>query len=326
MTFAAGWLAIFLTGCFPADLATRGAPDSAVQTMIFELPPVELPAGTSIHVNTPAQFEKVALAGWVHGFDVTLRDGAGRELPRELLHHTQVMLPGQRELLHPIMLRLVGAGSETDTKSLPAQLGFHVMPGDSLLLVAMLHNPTGRDYGDVRVRLHLQFSTTGPWRPPLDVFPFFTHVIAPPGEPAYDLPSGESERTLDIRFPVSGKILALGGHLHTYGHSLTLEDGETGESLWESVAAKDADGIVREIPHDIFIWSGGLGVEAERTYRFRVRYDNPGASIPDGGMGTLGGVFLPDGAWPAVDPNHPVYQWDWAKNTTAPGAHEHVIE
>jgi len=32
-------------------------------------------------------------------------------------------------------------------------------------------------------------------------------------------------------------------------------------------------------------------------------------------MGTLGGIFLAEGNWPAADPNDPVYQWDLERMT-----------
>lgn len=310
-------LAVFamlpLHGCLAASLASRGAPDSAIQDMVFELPPIDLPTGAMLE-TTPA-YQTVPVGGWFHGFDVEVVDASGNTLPAELLHHAQILMPGKRELLNPEMLRLVGAGSETGAHSLPPQAGVRVEQGDSLLLTSMLTNPTGEDYQGVRVRVHFKFTGAGPWRDPLSVHPFFTHVTPPLEETSYDLPAGKSEQALDLEFPVAGKILALGGHLHEYGVSLSLEDEESGKVLWESFAKKDANGVVEEIPDDIFLWSGGIPVEPDHPYRFVVRYDNPGGVIPDGGMGTLGGVFLAEGGWPAADPNDPIYQWDLKRMT-----------
>jgi hypothetical protein len=298
-----------LHGCLAASVASRGAPESAIQDMVFELPPIDLPAGSG-HVLTVPAYQTVPVGGWFHGFDVEVVDAAGNPLPAELLHHAQILMPGKRELLNPEMLRLVGAGSETGAHSLPPQAGVRVEQGDTLLLTSMLTNPTGQNYEGVRVRVHFKFTGAGPWRDPLSVHPFFAHVTPPLENTSYDLPPGESERTLELEFPIPGKILALGGHLHEYGVSLSIEDEESGKVLWEALAEKDANGTVEEIPDDIFLWSGGIPVEPDHAYRFVVRYDNPGALIPDGGMGTVGGVFLADAEWPAADPDDPIYQWD----------------
>lgn len=306
--------ALALYGCLATSLASRGAPESAMQDLMFELQPVDLPAGSEAHIETPPDFRTFPVAGWLHGFGVEVVDANGEPVPADLLHHAQVMMPNKRELLSPLMLRLMGAGEETEANSLPPQAGFRVEQGDSVLLTSMLHNPTDQDYMGVRVRVHFTFSGTGPWREPLGVYPFFTHVTPPLVNSTYDLPAGSSEQSLDLDFPVAGKILALGGHLHPYGASLSLEDSESGEVLWEALAKKDANGNVEEIPTDKFVWSGGIEVEPDHAYRFVVHYDNPGAMIPMGGMGTIGGVFLPEGPWPAVDRQDPVYQWDWNMN------------
>ena len=58
----------------------------------------------------------------------------------------------------------------------------------------------------------------------------------------------------------------------------------------------------------------GVGVKPSHVYRLTAVYDNPtGASVIDGGMGALGGVFLPrdSAGWPAVDRENPDYVLDW---------------
>jgi hypothetical protein len=117
-----------------------------------------------------------------------------------------------------------------------------------------------------------------------------------------------------VRPSVSGQVLAMGGHLHRYGESLRIEDGETGEILWEKKPVRAEDGTVLEVPDDILVWSGAFDLTAGHAYRVVAVYDNPtGQVIPDGGMGTVGGVIRPRGEWPTVDTSDAEYLWDVEK-------------
>jgi hypothetical protein len=68
---------------------------------------------------------------------------------------------------------------------------------------------------------------------------------------------------------------------------------------------------VLEVPDEILVWRGSFDLEVGRTYRVVAVYDNPtGRTIPDGAMGTIGGVIRPAGEWPEVDRSHRAYEWD----------------
>ncbi len=313
VSVALGWTN---AGCTVWDLAARGVPDEEmIETYTLEMQPIaDLPAGSAHHGGPqPMPLQTTAgFSGWVHGFSYEVLDGNGNSLPHEILHHVKVMAPDARELLSPLMLRIVGAGSETEPVVLPKQAGYRVEAGDSLLVTAMTHNPTGEDYSDVTIRVMLSYSPEGPWKEPLSVYPFFTHVTEPGEEETYyDIPPGRSERSFDVTPALSGRILGLGGHLHQYGYALRLSDPSDGRTLWEVQAERDESGNVIRVPSDIFVLQGGIEVEAGRPLRVTAIYDNPsGQVVPEGAMGTIGGVFYSDDAWPAVDTSHPVYVWD----------------
>jgi hypothetical protein len=60
-------------------------------------------------------------------------------------------------------------------------------------------------------------------------------------------------------------------------------------------------------------------------YRVTVSYDNPtGQPIPDGGMGVVGGLFVPDRGvtWPAADPRDSLYHEDYLHYMRLAGGHE----
>jgi hypothetical protein len=75
----------------------------------------------------------------------------------------------------------------------------------------------------------------------------------------------------------------------------------------------DSSGAMGPIPTESYWWRFGVPVHVDHTYRATAVYDNPtGKPIPDGAMGAMGGVFLPDDMrrWPAVDRSSPEYQKD----------------
>jgi hypothetical protein len=91
--------------------------------------------------------------------------------------------------------------------------------------------------------------------------------------------------------------------MHKYGKSLILEDVTAGKVLWKVEPRVAADGEIESISVGSFWKKGGIPLRADHVYRLTVNYDNStGELIPDGGMGALGGVFIPEPGedWPEV--------------------------
>jgi hypothetical protein len=148
-------LALVLAGCLPARWAVeRLVPGPATEDWVLEMAPLDLPAQVSHHEapQPPPLMVEIPANAWLRGFEIELVDGAGAAVDRAVLHHVKVIDPNRRDLFHPIMFRLVGAGGETRAVRLPAVLGYPLQRGDSLLVTAMVHNPTARDYTGLRIR------------------------------------------------------------------------------------------------------------------------------------------------------------------------------
>jgi hypothetical protein len=282
------------------------------------------PAMTVVHHGVEAPPLRVVFPedGWVHGFYFEAVDAEGQVLPADVVHHFQVLVPDRRELFHPIMLRVAGAGGETRPTSVPPEVGYRVNAGDSLVFTGMLHNPTNGSLGDVRLRIRLHYSPEATsWRAPADAVPFFTHVTGMLEDTSYDLPPGRSERSIEVSPAVSGQVLAMGGHLHRYGVSLRIEDAKTGDILWETFARRSADGTVLEVPNKVLVLSGSFDLVAGLRYRVVAVYENPtGRTLPLAAMGTVGGVIRPVGSWPEVDRSDPAYRWDEQRMLHSGGA------
>lgn len=298
--------------------AARVTVDRRLGELTIELPPVDLPAGTGHHSlnQPPVSLAEFPVAGAIHGFRTELVDETGRQLSPELIHHFNVLDPTRRELFLPIAQRVAGAGKETGAVRLPKLLfGAPFAQGATVVASAMLHNPTPVSYKGVRTRLVLAYvPEKRPW-PLFRSFPWQLDVGFPVGDKSFDLPPGRSERSYEGSPAIPGKVVAIGGHLHDYGVSIEFSDATTGEVIWRAEPVRDARQDVRAIPIGK-LWGLtriGAHIVPDHRYRVRVVYDNPtGKVLPQGGMGVVAGLFVPDGdvPWPTVNPNESLYKKD----------------
>lgn len=285
--------------------------------IVMLLGPLDLPATGSTMRLTPAGAVTVPVDGWLTGFRARVVDDHGNELPREILHHMNLVRPHRRELFMPVMQRLAAAGQETDEIRVPFPFGIPVSKGDTILVVAMVHNPTARSVrAFVEGRLHYD---TPRWLDRLDVEPFYLDIKPPPEEASFDLPPGQSTFTWEGSPAIDVKVLGLGGHLHQHAVELRLEEvrpDDDAKVLWRARPDFRTDGLVEEIPRKTFLLRLGLGLSSDRVYRIVATYDNPtGDTIPAGGMAELAGVAWPGGEWPAPDPAHPDFLADYRSFT-----------
>ncbi|MDX1396049.1 MAG: hypothetical protein R3195_16825 [Gemmatimonadota bacterium] len=302
------------------------------RTLVIELGPIDLPANTDHHAleQIPVQFGEIPFDFTIRSLFADIVDEEGELVPREVLHHANLLDPTRRELFLPIMLRIMAASHETPRVSVPGWLfGIPMRGGSPFLALAMLHNPTDRDYRGVRVRLQLGYERRE-LLPMYSIVPFHLDTMFPQAErKAFDLPPGRSSKSYESKPAVDGMIVGLSGHLHRYATRLRLEDVTTGEVLYDVRPATDDDGHIEEIP--VLLHRGkGLGarVHASHVYRVTAEYLNPTAeTIVDGGMGAVAGAFIPLDEWPRADTTHPLYvadrQWVIASQLEHGDAHGH---
>ena len=155
---------ILLLAAQPAAAQLQGtaSADRARREIVIEVGPVDLPADGAggMPQAEPTEF-RIPIDGWFRGFALELIDADGAPVPRQVIHHVNLMLPERRELFTPVMMRLAAAGRETRDVRLPWFLGIPVSREDRLLMTAMLHNPTAKAYRGVRVRARLAYRERG---------------------------------------------------------------------------------------------------------------------------------------------------------------------
>src|SRR5437867_12011665 len=318
---AVGAMSIHHPAAGPAGLSDWSGLERATITagskpgeLTLELPAVDLPAGTL--VDEPASVGEFPVDGSIYALHAELVDENGRQLPASLLHHMNVMDPNERELFLPIGRRILASGMETGEIRFPWLLfGSHIHAGQRILANAMVHNPTNVGYRGVRVRLVLNYIPEHrPW-PFFSVLPWQLDVAFPVGDKSFDLPAGRSERSYEGSPVVPGKLVVIGGHMHEYGKTIEFWDATTGKLLWHGEPAPAPPGQPSAVPMGRLYGLTRIGLRITPTHRYRVRvlYDNPtGRTIPNGGMGVWGGLFIPDrkATWPATDQADSLYQRD----------------
>lgn len=293
--------------------------------------PVDLEAGMP-HLRLPVQVDTLPMDGWLRGFSWSLTGPDGEELPDELLHHVNLIDPDRRELFSPIARRVLAAGRETRTATLPASFGYPLEPGTRVLVSAMFANQTETDYEDARLHVKLRYvKEGGRLVRPQAVYPFYLDVMGPVGPKSFPVPPGRTVESWSGSPAIDARIMGVGAHLHDYAEVIRLVDETTDEVVWEARPITGEDGEhVKAVPMDPLWRTGGEKLFADHTYRVEVVYENPtDRPAPDGGMGVVAGVVLaPEGTeWPGFDRSDPAYREDLLNTVRAPhegGGHGHA--
>ncbi|MEJ7812972.1 MAG: hypothetical protein WKG32_21335 [Gemmatimonadaceae bacterium] len=309
-------------------VAVRVSVDSSRRDIIVLAGPFRLLAATAGHhahsAHTGSSHTAQSLrfdwpvAGWFRGYELTILDARGAPLPRSLVHHLVVANLDRRQLLYPTAERLLAVSLETGAAEVPSLIGIPLRPGQHLAMYMAWRGDTGRDVGNVYLRLRLSWTAEGRWPRPVDVLPIYMDVnYVSGGSSAYDLPPGRSAAGFHFRPPVSGRLLGVSGHLHDFGLSVRLEDEETGRTLVVVHAKRDTAGRIVRMEQKKLLGILGLGIPLRAGHRYRLvgEYDNPlGDTLRLGAMTHMAGVFAPDslGAWPPIDPGNAEYQRDLA--------------
>jgi hypothetical protein len=180
-----GGLLLALAACVLGVVASVGP---APQQYVIDIGPISLPAngGHEDIEQPPPRALELPVDGWLRGLAFELVDEQGEQLPTRMLHHLNLIMPDHRELFSQIMLRIGAAGPETRPYRLPWFLGYRLHPGDSLLVTAMLHNPTPKEYRGIRLRVRLEVSQARPLLRPLAIRPVYLDVMPPAGVHAFD--------------------------------------------------------------------------------------------------------------------------------------------
>ena len=246
-------LLLALAACVVGVVAMVGPAPS--DEYVIEIGPVSMPAnGGHGDIAQPSPLAlKLPVDGWLRGMAFELVDEKGRQLPRQMLHHLNIIAPERRELFSQIMLRIGAAGPETRPYRVPWFLGYRLHPGDS--------RPGDRDAAQ-------SDAERAPWRPaagPARAEPGSGLASAsggPSAVPGRDAAGGRAclrpaawplSEELGRAAAVAARLLAAGSHLHQYGTALRLEDVSSGKVIWEARPKLGDGGEVVGMPLKYFL-------------------------------------------------------------------------
>ncbi|HZH40328.1 MAG TPA: hypothetical protein VFD85_04935, partial [Gemmatimonadales bacterium] len=184
-------------------------------------------------------------------------------------------------------------------------LGAPLSRGTRMGVYMMWFNSRPDTVKGVYVKLTLLYMPANMQPPPTSALPVVMDVDLFPGaDNMYPVPPGKTERTRIFRFPISGRLLAAGGHLHEYGAYIRLEDSVTGKVLVDLRPVLDKDGHMLGMTRKLFAVSGpGLRIRANHPYRLTAAYENTTKDTLSEAMGEMMAIFSADdfSKWPAMD-------------------------
>jgi hypothetical protein len=310
-------------GALAQDASTRIVNDPERGELGILIGPVDLPAMPGMEhahmehmmVRPPVATVRIPVDAYLYGFRYDVVDADGKPVPTQVVHHLNLIDPDHRELFLPISQRIGAVGGETGAQEMPWAIrylfGVPVTAGQRVVVSAMMHNPTGKDYHGVTLRYYWKYvKGHRPW-PFFALEPFQLDVAFPAGDKSFALPPGKFSKSYEGKPSVPGRILAIGGHLHELATSLKFEDVTAKTTIWEGKPYTDEHGNVNRLAIGYLYKQMGVKLESDHLYRVTVSYDNPSKdTIPAGGMGVVAGVFLPAAPWPATDTTDQLYALD----------------
>jgi len=178
------------------------------------------------------------VAGAIVGMDVRIVDPGGADIPQSqlMLHHDVFTNGGPDNRRRdgacpqrPVRERFYGSSEELRPLTLPRGYGYPSSPADhwKMIWMAMNHRPERREaYIEYRVTVDPRAGIT-------PVKPYWLSVVPCVSDPQYTVPGGRpagsvARRSLTFAVPESGRIVAIGGHLHGGSYSLVTSQPACG--------------------------------------------------------------------------------------------------
>lgn len=257
------------------------------------------------HMGEMASYFVWPEQGWFYGFHVSAINGTGGDMPRDLIHHFTLLNFDRRTLFDAFAERLASARYQNEDIVAPKSIGAPLTKGTRMGVYMMWFNSHPDTVKGVYVKLTLLYMPANMQPPPTSALPVVLDVDLFPGaDNMYPVPPGKAERVRTFRFPISGRLLGAGGHLHEYGSYIRLQDSVTGKVLFELRPVLDSAGQMLGMTRKLFAVTGkGLHIEANHPYTMIAAYDNTTKDTLSEAMGEIMGIFAPDdfSKWPAMD-------------------------
>ena len=246
-------LAVALAGVVP------GVASAAERTEIFRTGPITVGGYQVLQEQAAGGLPKPKEDGFVTRMKVDVVDEQGHPIPiqRLMLHHIvfsnlgshlgekrdrtcdSITALDSRTKLPGVAERFYAAGEERIEMRLPKGYGYRSEGADQWLMTYMVMN-----HRAATDTAYIQYTVTFDDAPDLTpVDPYWLDVRDCRSDPVYDVPGGgkrgsENVQTVTWKPPVSGRIVAGGGHVHGGGKELRLSQPDCGDRTLASSKPK----------------------------------------------------------------------------------------
>jgi plastocyanin len=218
--------------------------DPSLTTYVFRVGPFSIGGYQTLRRSDVVSPPPVA--GAIVGMDVRIVDPTGAVVPQaQLMLHHDVFTNGgpdntRRDGACPqraVRERFYGSSEELRPLTLPRGYGYPSSPADhwKMIWMAMNHRPERRE-------AYIEYRVTVDPRPGITpVKPYWLSVVPCISDPQYTVAGGRpagsvARRSLTFTLPESGRIVAIGGHLHGGSYSLVTSQPACGN---RSLAVSD---------------------------------------------------------------------------------------
>jgi plastocyanin len=270
----------------PADAQAAHVPRS----MTFRYGPVTVPPYTAVRNGVPVRAPRVN--GYVTAMSVRVVDAGGRAIPVSQVMPHHVIFANLGFGGHPRQdaacpgdaggQRFYGTSEELRAMRLPRGYGYKIRDRDRWRMGWMLMNHTHRirrAWLEYRIRIAARGGRTKP------VTPYWWSVLGCGVDPQFTVPGDGPEgsvytRSSVYRMPASGRIVAVGGHLHGGAQGLELQQPRCGDrtlvasdptyGLEDDPVYQVAPPLHEPDPLDMSWWSSAAGIPVRKGEPLRV--------------------------------------------------------
>ncbi len=250
-----------------------------VVTSVYGLVPEQINVHTEPFKIDPFDAQETV---WLRGWSVSMEDADGQPAPGDLqCHATLSDLPLWAE--DRVFQGLCTDGFTPDFQ-LPDGFAIKVPAGARWIFQPMFSNRRRVEH-EVRMRIDTRFVLESDRT--ADYTPLSCFAVSVEYPQMYWVAANSTDtRTRTFKAPQSGRVHAIGGHIHPYGKHLELIRESTGEVLYRPELSGEEELAKRRLP--LYTSGDGFYMREGETLRINSFYVNP----TDGIVDAMGGFFV----------------------------------
>jgi hypothetical protein len=176
----------------------------------------------------------------------------------------------------------------TEGMRLPAGFGIFLRAGEKVFWTPMFNNRNSAQTA-ASVKVVVTIIRAKNLQRPLKTLATTFRTVQFPD--LYSVPPGRDVRETTFRLPFTGKIHAIGTHIHPYGVSLELINLTRNQTVWKAVGSQDTKGNLAYMP--VYTNAAGYPVREDDGFKLVAVYNNT-TTAPVDAMAGMFFLYAPD--------------------------------